>query len=191
MFLAFRKLMGTGAVLLCVLAALASFQPAEAAAGERCFTETGYCISGPIRAYWERNGGLAVFGYPITAQRIEIVEQSWEGPVQWFERDRLEDHSADKQGVLAGRIGARYLEVQGRAWQFGTEPVREEKGCVYFTQTGYNSCDIFLDYWKRYGGEARVGYPITGVIQETIGGRTYSVQYFERRRLELHPENAG
>jgi len=191
MFLAFRKLVGSSAMLLFALAALVSFQPAQAAAGERCFAETGYCINGPIRAYWERNGGLAVFGYPITAQRIETVEQSWQGPVQWFERDRLEDHSADKQRVLAGRIGARYLEVQGRAWQFGTEPVREEKGCVYFTQTGYNSCGTFLEYWKRNGGEARVGYPISSVIQETIGDRTYSVQYFERRRLELHPENAG
>jgi hypothetical protein len=191
MFLAFRKLMSTGAVLLFALATLVSFQPAQAVSNERCFAETGFCISGPIRAYWERNGGLAAFGYPISAQRTEIVEQIWQGPVQWFERDRLEDHSADRQGVLAGRLGARYLEIQGRAWQFGTEPARGEKSCVYFPQTGYNSCDTFLDYWKRNGAEVRFGYPISGVIQETIGGQTYSVQYFERRRMELHPENAG
>jgi hypothetical protein len=191
MSLILRKYIGTGAALLFALAALVSFQPAQAASNERCFAETGFCISGPIRAYWERNGGLTVFGYPITAQRTETVEQSWTGPVQWFERDRLEDHSADRQGILAGRLGARSLEVQGRAWQFGTEPARGEQSCVYFPKTGYNACDTFLDYWKRNGGEARFGYPITGVIQETIGGRSYSVQYFERRRIELHPENAG
>jgi hypothetical protein len=38
---------------------------------QRCFSETDYCISGPIRAYWEQNGGLPVFGYPITEQRTD------------------------------------------------------------------------------------------------------------------------
>ena len=36
---------------------------------QRCFPETGQCISGNIRAFWQNNGGLAVFGYPITALR--------------------------------------------------------------------------------------------------------------------------
>jgi len=32
---------------------------------ERCFPETGQCVAGPIRAYWERNGELFIFGYLI------------------------------------------------------------------------------------------------------------------------------
>ena len=40
MFLAFHKLMGISAVLLFALAALVSFQPAQAAANERWFAET-------------------------------------------------------------------------------------------------------------------------------------------------------
>jgi hypothetical protein len=67
---------------------------------ERCFAETGYCISGSIRGYWERNGGLAVFGYPISPLTAEPVERQ-ALPVQWFQRDRLEDHGSD--GVMAGR----------------------------------------------------------------------------------------
>lgn len=39
-------------------------RPALAADGERCFGETGFCISGRIRQYWENNGGLPVFGFP-------------------------------------------------------------------------------------------------------------------------------
>jgi ABC-type glycerol-3-phosphate transport system substrate-binding protein len=39
----------------------ASAQPTE-----RCFPETGQCVTGPIRAYWEHNGGQSIFGYPIT-----------------------------------------------------------------------------------------------------------------------------
>ncbi len=40
----------------------------QAQADERCFAETNQCIRGAIRSYWETNGGLPVFGYPITAQ---------------------------------------------------------------------------------------------------------------------------
>jgi predicted alpha/beta hydrolase len=73
--------------------------PTSAAPRQRCFAETGYCVSGPILTYWQGNGGLSVFGYPISSLNIEAVE-NWSGPVQWFERDRLEDHGQD--GVLAG-----------------------------------------------------------------------------------------
>jgi hypothetical protein len=85
---------------LLLLAGLPAAAPAAAQTSERCFAETGYCISGPIRAYWERNGGLPVFGYPISEQRVETVEDRTI-PVQWFERDRLEIQ-ADGM-VTAGR----------------------------------------------------------------------------------------
>lgn len=35
------------------------------------------------------------------------------------------------------------------------------------------------------------GYPITSTIEETIEGQTYTVQYFERRRMELHQQPDG
>lgn len=162
---------------------------ASADANERCFPETGYCISGVIRAYWERNGGLPVFGYPISPVNNETIEGTWTGPVQWFERDRLEDHSAQGMGVLAGRLGAQYLEMQGRPWTPGTPPARAGNGCQIFTQTGYEVCGLFLTYWKRNGGLMRFGYPITAQINEQIGDTSYTVQYFERRRMEFHPEN--
>ena len=37
----------------------------------------------------------------------------------------------------------------------------------------------------------RFGYPISAVFQEEIDGHTSTVQYFERRRMEYHPEHAG
>ena len=89
-------------------------QPAMPAHAARtvCFNETGYCVSDPILSYWQKNGGLAVFGYPISPLQVETIEGAWTGPVQWFERDRLVDHG-DK-GVLAGRLGALVLAQQGR-----------------------------------------------------------------------------
>lgn len=165
---------------------------AQAAARQRCFDATGFCVSGPILDYWEQNGGLAVFGYPITPQRTETVEGSWTGPVQWFERDRLEDHGNEGKGVLAGRLGARVLELQGRPWVMGNDGPKPGRNlCTKFDVTGYNVCPPFNFYWYDNGGLARFGYPITPAFQETIEGQTYLVQYFERRRLEYHPENAG
>lgn len=156
--------------------------------GERCFPETGYCISGVIRSYWERNGGLAVFGFPTSPLQTETVE-NWTGPVQWFERDRLEDHSNQGLGVLAGRLGADLLEAEGRAWSYGSQT--PQAGCRYFEQTGYNLCGRFLQYWEQNGGLERFGYPITEAkldsLNPTMG--ELELQYFERRRMELHPEN--
>lgn len=179
-------------LLALILTSLYSVIPAPASAQlrSRCFKETGFCVAGTILDYWERNGGLAVFGYPITEQRTEGVEESWTGPVQWFERDRLEDHSNEGKGILAGRLGARFLELQGRAWQPGM-PMPHNPDCTFFKQTGYNVCGTFRSYWERNGGLARFGYPITDPAQETVEGKTYWVQYFERRRMELHPENSG
>lgn len=162
--------------------------PAAAQPGQRCFSETGYCISGPIRAYWERNGGLAVFGYPITPQRQETVEDRTL-QVQWFERDRLEIQADGR--ITAGRLGARYLELIGRPWQqvAGEQPI-DSLECRFFAQTRFNVCGWYLGHWQRNGGLERFGYPISPVFEELIEGRTYSVQYFERRRMEYHPENS-
>jgi hypothetical protein len=118
-------------VLLISIGMLARVSAANASAqaqpGERCFVQTNQCISGPIRIYWERNGGLIVFGYPISPRQSERVEGRTL-PVQWFERDRLEDHGA--QGVLAGRLGARLLELQGRPWEtFPHDSVCRHMGC--------------------------------------------------------------
>ncbi|NTU80073.1 MAG: hypothetical protein HGA45_11820 [Chloroflexales bacterium] len=154
----------------------------------RCFPETGNCISGPVRQYWERNGGLPVFGYPLTPLQTETVE-GWTGPVQWFERDRVEDHSNEGKGVLAGRLGVERLAQQGRPWQFRALGQPPQPGCRGFAETGYYMCGGFLANWERNGGLARFGFPITDQIVERLGGGDYTVQYFERRRMEFHPEN--
>ncbi len=70
-------------------------------------------IAGRIREYWERNGGLPVFGFPITPLQQERVEGQLV-QVQWFERNRLELHpeNARPYDVLLGRIGAERLAAQ-------------------------------------------------------------------------------
>src|SRR5690242_17078159 len=75
-------------LLLVVLLAVLATAPAPASAAPRCFSETSFCIDGALRAFWERNGGLPAFGFPIGPQHEEQVEGR-PVQVQWFERNRL------------------------------------------------------------------------------------------------------
>jgi hypothetical protein len=184
--------------LLVALIVVALVVPATAGAQERtrCFSETGYCVSGKILAYWEQNGGLPIFGYPIGDLHEEAVEpgpNSWSGPVQWFQRDRLEDHSNQGLGVLAGRLGA----LQYESLTVGLIVPRQDPvsgpapGCRFFPETGHNMCGPFRAYWERNGGLVRFGYPMSEPFELTSGDWRGTVQYFERRRMELHSELAG
>lgn len=151
---------------------------------ERCFGETNQCIRGPIRQYWERNGGLAVFGFPISAQ-FEAVVEGRTLQVQWFERDRLEIQPNGL--VTAGRLGVEYLEgFRQEQWRTGTI-YTPDQGCIVTNPaTGHQICGAFATYWRNNGGIERFGLPITGERVETLNGQQYTVQYFERRRFEIH-----
>ena len=65
--------------------------PTHAQSGQRCFAEVPYCMSGRIREFWEQNGGLPVFGLPISPEQQATIEGRT-FTVQWFERNRLELH---------------------------------------------------------------------------------------------------
>jgi hypothetical protein len=59
-----------------------------------------------------------------------------------------------------------------------------------FAQTGPCIEGRFLAYWQAHGGLAINGYPLSDEGLESLeDGRAYTVQYFERARLEYHPEN--
>ena len=176
---------------------------ALAQTSQRCFAETGLCIEGRIREFWEQNGGLATFGLPITAQQEQLIEGQ-PRQVQWFERNRLELHP-DRQrpyDVLLGRLGVDRLSAQGRDW-FQFPKSSPQTGCQFFAQTGHNICGELLSVWRAGGLEfdgkrgksvdenlALFGLPISDAQTETISGKEYTVQWFERARFELHPENA-
>jgi hypothetical protein len=50
----------------------------------------------------------------------------------------------------------------------------------------------FLDYCEGHAGLAHNGCPLTGEQIEVFGyGKSYTVRYFERVRLEYHHENAA
>ncbi len=64
------------------------------------------------------------------------------------------------------------------------------QGAACFQETGFCIQGRFLAYWQANGGLARNGFPLSTERQETLeDGNTYTVQYFERVRMEYHPEN--
>jgi hypothetical protein len=62
----------------------------------------------------------------------------------------------------------------------------------FFSETGHTLTRPFRAYWERHGGLAQFGYPITDAFEQvsSAAGRAYTTQYFERARLEYHPEIA-
>jgi hypothetical protein len=85
--------------------------PVGAKPGARFFPETGHNIGGGFLAYWTANGGLPQFGYPITEEIAETLEDGKSYTVQYFERARFEYHPENPPpyDVLLGQFGRRIL----------------------------------------------------------------------------------
>jgi hypothetical protein len=172
-------------------------QPAAAAplpGAGRCFAAVPYCLRGVFAAYWAKNGGLDQFGYPITP---EIQEQQGDQTytVQYTERARFEYHpeNTPPYDVLLGLLGNTLVE--GR---LAEDPFKAIDGSglpntQWFKETGHNVGPPFLGYWQGHGGLPVFGLPRSEAFDETnaADGKTYRVQYFERNRIEYHPENQG
>lgn len=77
--------------------------------------------------------------------------------------------------------------------QQGPSSASAQVGDHMFTETGHNVPGIFYAYWQSHGGLAQQGYPITDAAMEknSIDGKTYLTQYFERARFEQHLEYKG
>ncbi len=176
---------------------LSATRAAGAAPVEQCFPETGFCVRDRFLAYWQAHGGLAINGYPLTAERQERLEDGNTYTVQYFERVRLEYHpeSTAPDDVQLGQLGRRIHPADPPV-----APDRDPASVVqYFSETGHNVYERmngggsrpvifdvgFLTYWEANGGLPQFGYPIGELHREQLeDGRMYGVQYFERARFE-------
>ena len=162
----------------------------------RCFQETGKCIRGAFLNYWFWNGGVQQFGLPVTNELTEQLADGKTYTVQYTERARLEFHPENRgtpYEVLLGRLGVEL--VTSRANEQPFRPVQPCQNCgqLYFAETKHALHPQLADYWSRNGGIQVFGYPLSEGFQERspTDGKTYLVQYFERNRVEYHPENKG
>ena len=156
------------------------------------FALTGHTLRGPFRTYWQQQGGLPQFGYPLTEEFVEPSPTDGRlYTVQYFERNRFEYHPelpalfTVSLGLLGQTLAAgREEEVAFIPRSGGPANAR------YFPATGHTLAAVFFPYWEAHGGLPVYGYPISEPFTEIspTDGQPYLVQYFERNRFEAHPE---
>jgi hypothetical protein len=82
----------------------------------------GHSLAAPFLDYWESQGGLPIFGYPLSEMFYEVSPTDGNTYlVQYFERNRFEYHpelAGTPYEILLGLLGSEYLAAQS-----GTSPV--------------------------------------------------------------------
>jgi lipoprotein-anchoring transpeptidase ErfK/SrfK len=175
------------------------------------FPQTGHKLSLGFLDFWRLNGGVTVFGYPITD---EMADPQTGQTVQYFERAVFEYHAeapedqrvqlrpldpADRiNGLIAfSESQRRYQHLAAFAFagiplsqpfaRIDTAPDTNDR--IYFPETGHTVAMGFQDFWERHGGADIFGNPTTEEYMDPASG--YSVQYFERAVFEWHAEGPG
>jgi hypothetical protein len=133
----------------------------------RKFPLTGHIVYGEFKKFYEANGDVEAFGFPITDTTQELISGEVYPYVQWFERARMEWHEAEKK-VMLGLVGTELLKAKQR------DP-----------QSDMEVAERFVTFYKKSGGVPILGKPIEDERVEELGGKFYQVQYFERARLEF------
>lgn len=143
-----------------------------------------YGVDPFFQEYYNAHDGPRLFGLPIGPLQIENNRR-----IQMFERARLEEWPENpdpRYRIQPGLIGREY--VQGRVFPTQTF-FTSRPGLWYFPETQHGVGGLFLQYWIDHGGLDIFGYPISDELPEVLeDGRLHTVQYFERARMELHPD---
>jgi len=143
--------------------------------------------SAAFRDFYEAHGGLNVLGAPLS----EVLTVNGR-EIQWFERARIErwpEYAGTPYEIQLGRLGVEY--TAGRPFSIQQFFVSQPE-LRFFAETGHALGGAFLTFWEQNGGVDVFGLPISEEFDEVLpDGKAYRVQYFERARLELHPEAGG
>jgi polysaccharide biosynthesis protein PslG len=161
------------------------------------YSETQHAALNSFAAFWQRTpNALFVLGYPISQP---FVEESFTNPgeyyrVQYFERAILEEHpeNAGSQYYILGRLLGNQI-IKGREGEEAFLPVADPGDGTYEPATSHTLRDgpaPFRSFWYNNGGLEVFGYPKSEQFQEVnqANGQVYWVQYFERQRMEWHPD---
>ncbi|MEI7555816.1 C39 family peptidase [Candidatus Chlorohelix sp.] len=142
--------------------------------------DESYGIAPQFYRQWLLEGGLELYGYPISLP-VETKGKIF----QYFERARMEyDLSAPATQIIAlGLLGRELTATRTDELFFRPVAPLKSDSIWYLQETGHTLGGAFLSYWLNRGGLAVFGFPISESFVES--GQV--VQYFERTRLELVP----
>ena len=147
------------------------------------FNETGHYVCDEFLEFYRTRGELESFGYPLT----EAFDDPTRGlRVQYFQRARMErrpnnpDPYKMQLGLLVDELGYQFPPARaGQIPPFNTSLQQ------YFPETGHVVSYAFLQYFREKGGLDVFGYPRSEFMYQD----GYVVQYFQRARMEWHPED--
>jgi mono/diheme cytochrome c family protein len=86
----------------------------EQPAGREFFPETQHSVGEPFLSFWQQNGGLEVFGYPLTEEYLSVSPENGQVyRMQLFERARFELHEDRPAGeqVVLSLLGAEKIDL--------------------------------------------------------------------------------
>lgn len=89
------------------------------------FPESGHNVRFGFREFWRTNGGVRVFGYPLSEEFSEISSDDGQSyTVQYFERAKFEFHPESSRPIQLARLGLQALDRSGQPASV-REPARE------------------------------------------------------------------
>lgn len=156
--------------------------PSPSKERQRYFSQAGVFVKGDFLAYYDTKDGANVLGLPISSEFEENKRT-----VQYFEKGRLELYPENDwpYRVQPGLLGLElYGHVDAPIANMTTPWSSSQR---YFPETGHLVSNAFLAYFDAHGGADVLGYPISETIPEGTDGTI--AQWFQRAKLEWHPEN--
>lgn len=173
-----------GLTLFLIIGLFVSLFPASASAAPaaRYFPPTGHWVEGSFLSFFDRHGGLDLFGYPRT-------EPLWRDGhlVQYFQRARFESwpNNPPPFDVQLGLLGDEVTGPADKPIPAAEVPAAGDPSRAYFPQTGHTLSGAFRTFFDNHGGLAIFGYPIS---EAEMGPSGFLIQRFQRARMEWHPE---
>jgi hypothetical protein len=192
--------LGLPGVALAVPHSAGEVPASQTYAASRTFSETGFTVANYFYKTWKATpNALFVYGLPISQP---FIEESISSPgefyrVQYFERAILEEHP-DNFGtpyyILGRLLGSKLASTRGDETAF--KAVANPGDGTFDSASGHtlrNGPAPFRTFYAKNGGLTVFGRPLSEQFQEVnkANGKTYWVQYFERQRMEWHPEETN
>ncbi len=181
-----------------------TFQPvADPQDGTVYFPETGHTLRGEFLHFWDRRGGLAIFGFPISEPFDENGQL-----VQYFERARFSYNPADMEGfyrsmeqtnginldtlyeVQLGHVGREHAE----ALDIRTSSVAPLLGVQLWSPKLWErriEVDLTKQWLSAYEGELLVYQAPVATGRDGFNTPTGSYAIYDRLRVQTMTGNAG
>ncbi len=153
-------------IMLLSLALSLVLIPTDPAQAEdsRFFPETNHTVTGKFLEFWDKGGGLATYGFPISEAQNEVDPETGKTFLtQWFQRNRFELHPENfgtqggKYDVLFGLLGKDFhyrvftTRPDGRALWATTSTPGQDAGAPAFGRATavYNVIDSRQAYLQQ------------------------------------------